>query len=356
MKPAEFVTAYRRDAVEYASIPAEVEELLAESREWSHRWGVLLHDALALREVPYPKAFDRFSASYLTWFWRSYLDMWTQLVEWAERTDDSATWARALMEINFHQLNILVQQSWTMLLYRPPPVGLPTTLVDRDCYNLAKSSLGFVRLREQFLGEEVFFDPEAEQIRAWQTGSLTEVDAYIALLDMTRQRGNIITLPAPAQFEHLAGAANVDFLVFDKRYDTVRGVQVKAQVDNDQAQRYDRARVTLIDGARDLQNTRALRTDPRHSARHVVTWPGLIAAHFILELKDSKLTDRWEPRKELIKSKLAARHYVGTTPSRNAFAYRAVAERVSRELADVELLPVPPTTPWRPVPTDPRRR
>jgi hypothetical protein len=110
-------------------------------------------------------------------------------------------------------------------------------------------------------------------------------------------------------------------------------VQVKAQVAGSAAEHYDRDRVTLIDGARDMQNTRALRTDPYRSDVRTVAWPGLIAAHFVRELDWSTLTDMWVPRKELIQRKLAARHYTGTIASRTQAAYTAVGDRVRHDLA-----------------------
>lgn len=333
MRPERFAAAYRRDATVSTAYPGPVEAALVEPREWSHRWGVLLHDALAQRRAPSLESFQRFSLAYCGWVNARLPQIGADLAGWVGQSGDLDVVMRAGMELSFHRMNGFAQRLWHILLYTRRGIGLGPNSVNRACYELATTALVLDKNRERLVALDVFFDPGAERARAGSTGILTEIDAYIALLDMTRQRGNVIVLPAPAQFEHLAGPANSDFIVFDKSSGQVRGVQVKAQVTGQNVIHYDRSRVTLIDGARDLQNTRAMRTNPVKSDRRVVAWPGLVAAHFIRDLDWSTATDEWVARKQLIQHKLAARHYTGTIANRNPDAYTAVAERIHTDLA-----------------------
>ncbi|MGO1506720.1 MAG: hypothetical protein ACTHW5_01595 [Microbacterium sp.] len=142
--------------------------------------------------------------------------------------------------------------------------------MNRACYELATATPDLNKVREQLIAQELFIHPAGERARTLNTGVLSEIDAYIALLDLRRQRANVIVLPSPSQFEQLSEPANADFTVFDKSLWQVRGVQVKAQVGSDRVTQYDRGRVTLLDGARDLQNTRAMRTSPVKSDRRTV--------------------------------------------------------------------------------------
>lgn len=285
MLPEAFASAYPRDKTIRSDHADAVEAPLVEPREWSHPWGVLLHDALAQRRVPRPEEFEQFSLAYCGWFNARTPQLTLGLQDWLQQSEDLDTAGRVAMELNFHRINAYAQRLWHVLLYTGRTFGLGPNSVNRACYELATAALDLDKGREVMIAHEVFFDPVVERTRASSTGLLTEIDAYIALLDMTRQRGNVIVLPAPSQFEHLAGAANADFIVFDKSRWQVRGVQVKAQVGGDHSAHYDRGRVTLLDGARDLQNTRAMRTNPTKSYKRVVAWPGLIAAHYLRDLQ-----------------------------------------------------------------------
>ncbi len=325
-----FANAYRRDATERAQFSPEVEALLVKAREWSHLWGVILYNALH-RKAPYPEELGAVSQSYCDWVNADLDGAGTELMGMLPQMyADEAT--LLLMEMNFHRLNARLQFAWLWLLYGPPEPAVALPFIERARYELAGEALLMAKAREFVVAQDAYFVEEATELRAWNVGGLTELDACVAMLEMTRTDPAILVLPAPAQFEHLAGPANADFIIVDRRRELARGVQVKAQVSTAARDRYDTTRITLIDGSRDLQNTLAMRTDPRRSDKRPVSWPGLISAHYLRDLAPSKLTDLWVGRKALIQQKLAARHYAGTVASRNQEAYQAVADRILHDL------------------------
>lgn len=98
MQPEAFAAGYPRDKTLRSDYPDLVEALLVEPREWSHRWGVLLHDALAERRVPRPEEFERFSVAYCGWVNARLPVIAEQLTEWVSHTEDLDTTTRVVME------------------------------------------------------------------------------------------------------------------------------------------------------------------------------------------------------------------------------------------------------------------
>ncbi|MDQ6525623.1 hypothetical protein RB608_18535 [Nocardioides sp. LHD-245] len=343
----EFVVAYHREPGRYPRYQAEVEARLADVRRIAAQWGELLYEALALGRAPLPQEWNAYSNQY--WQWTQ--DKLGGVSEWATQwvtarldglseSDAEPEEVTALLEslaqlgseVNFHRMNAKALPFWASLLSgQASLVGRET--VEWCCVNLANEALLLAQARDDLIDEDLFFDPDARALRGVNTGALTEIDAYIALLDLTRRDRRLLVLPGPPQFERWARSANADFLVIDTEHRRIRGVQVKSVVERQQAARYDRARITLIDGARDLQNSRAVRTDARRSDRHVVSWPGMISAHYLRELRQGPLTDRWIERRQLMQLKFAARHFTGTVTSQNRSAYAVVRDRVAHDLA-----------------------
>lgn len=319
-----------RNATGGTAYSPPVEKLLTASRKWSETWGTLLWDALHL-QAPRVEPFVRLSQSYVDWVNSDMGGSAAQLLElMPELESDEAM--RLLMKLNFHRMNCRAQHAWQWLLYGYPEAKVAQPFIDRSRFELAVNALTLVEARDVVIADDAFFAPDAADVRSWNTGALTELDAMIAMLQMSHDDPSIVVLPAPAQFEQLAGRANADFIVVDRERLLARGVQTKAAVTDAAHERYDTSRITLIDGSRDLHNTRAVRTDPRRSDKRTVPWPGLIAGHYLREMKPSRATDRWISRQAIIQKKLAARHYTGTIPSRNALAYEVVARRILHDL------------------------
>lgn len=346
MRFDEFVGAYRREPGHYPHYQAEVEARLADVRRIAAQWGELLYEVLALGRAPLPQEWNAFSNQY--WLWaQNHLggvsewattwvearldELWESDAEPEEVTALLDSLAQLGSEVNFHRMNAKALPFWASLLSgQASMVGRET--VEWCCLHLANEALMLAQVREDLIDDDLFFGPDGRALRGVTTGALTEIDAYIALLDLTRRDHRVLVLPGPPQFERWARSANADFLVIDTEHRRIRGVQVKLVVDRQQAERYDRARITLIDGSRDLQNNRAMRTDARRSDRHVVSWPGMIGAHYLRELKPGPLTDRWIERRRLIQLKIAARHFTGAVASQNRLAYAVVRDRVAHDL------------------------
>ncbi|WP_436701235.1 hypothetical protein [Nocardioides sp. BYT-33-1] len=341
----EFVVPYRREPGRFPSYPDELEARLGDVRRLAVRWGEILHDALALGQAPPLPELRAFSMGYSAWAnagfggVSSFVERWaaTRAEQLTESDEDGVaafldTLAQLSSELNFHRLNAHAGTFWAALLCGVP--GLANReIVESTCYHLAREVLTFSEYRNILIEDDLYFGDDVRTGRAMHTGALTEIDAYIALLDLTRRDRRLIVVPGPPQFERWAGSANADFIVVDTASGTIRGIQVKSIVERREADRYDPARITLIDGARDLQNSRAMRTDPRRSDRQVVSWPGMIGAHYLRELKPGPLTDRWVERRSLLLTKFAAVHYAGTVASQNKSAYAAVRQRVIHDLS-----------------------
>ncbi|MCR1782047.1 hypothetical protein KVF89_05830 [Nocardioides carbamazepini] len=341
----EFVAPYRREPGRYPSYPTELEARLVDVRRLAVQWGEILHDALALGQAPPLEQIRAFSLTYTAWANAGFGGVSGFVERWVDSRADSLEESDAAgiteflddlallsSELSFHRLNAHAGTFWASFLCGIPGLA-GREIVESTCFHLAREVLTFAEYRNLLIEDDLFFGDEARIGRAMHTGALTEIDAYIALLDLTRRNRRLIVLPGPPQFERWAGSANADFLVIDTERGSIRGVQVKSMVERREVERYDPARITLIDGARDLQNSRAMRTDPRRSDRRVVSWPGMIGAHYLRELKPGPLTDRWIERRSLLLTKYAAVHYAGAVGSQNKSAYAAVRERVIHDLS-----------------------
>lgn len=338
MEKASFVQAYRRDAREYRSFGIPLDRALVRSRDYAHRWGELLHDLLNGRE-PVPAAeFHELSREYSVWM----NDGLGGLIEQAEGlipTVESAGTFHPMMELNFHRLNGYVQALWTCALY--PPAVDPVRL-GLARFRLATYGTALYVERAKWLAAEDLFERDFAELRAYLTGVLTEVDMYVALLELTVRDPAVAVLPAPAQFEHLAGSANVDFVVVDLRQGTAIGVQAKASHAHQQAGSYDRDRVVLLDGMAHLGNQLAVRTRRLSSEKQIVAWPGMVSANYIREMKVSTETDLYVPRKLLLQHKFYARRLTLGLRSDNVRAFATVDRILRRALAGGPVDPVAP--------------
>ncbi|MFT4289169.1 hypothetical protein [Nocardioides sp.] len=341
----EFVRSYDRNAVNRHAYPGAIGEAMRPARDYSYRWGELLWDALTGAPPPSLHGMRDFSIEYTNWvrrdlkpiqrvLSRSLDSAFAAISEHAVDEAHLEEWARPSMELNFHRLNSMAQQSWGRLL-RPEFFGGPAALLllERDRYFLAAQALKLSRMRDVF-GHEDLFDPLMAPMRHWLNGALNEFDTLQALWALSSADDTLIALPAPAQFEQLAGGANIDLLVLDTRNHTACGIQVKSSGVQRVEGRYDVTRVVLVDGVRDLSNVRAVRTHPMHSDRRRVPWPGIVSAHHLLDLRISPVTDTFATRREIVQNKLHARHVAGTILNRNREAYANLAERVRAALAE----------------------
>lgn len=341
MKWEQFLTGYHPDAVNRMPLPGIGTDLFRQGREYATRWGKILYDRLGHGTILSSAAFNRLSLEYSAWTKQLEAMIRDGQQEIARQIADDPAFGNAYAaEIAFHRLHGDAQWSWVRLVEHAVPDALLDKIILKSRFDLACKTMQAQSGREMLVGQDVFFTPDAVDFRGWSTGALTEMDAYVALLELSARNPRLVVVPGPPQFEQLAGASNADFLVIDLDGQRIRGVQVKTTARHGDGRRYDPARITLVDGVTDLHNVRAMRTDPRRSDKKVVPWPGLVSAHFIRDLPMNAL-DGLVERTELIQKKLAARHHTGTIASRNELAFATIGERVLYDMIEAARTPAP---------------
>ncbi|MEN2740860.1 hypothetical protein ABCS02_23970 [Microbacterium sp. X-17] len=177
----------------------------------------------------------------------------------------------------FGQLTFAMRESWRHVF-----LGERMTGVERRRMQLFLSglSVNVQKAREWAAGEEE--DPVRAAARlAIQAGMLTEFDTAVLLLELAKQHPWLVVLPAPAAFEAAAGRANADLVLLDLERREALGVQVKTRIRDPRVVLHYRGdRVVLVDGWTDLGNTRLVEI-ARRSDQRLVSWPGLISAHYL---------------------------------------------------------------------------
>lgn len=318
MEISRYVAGYQRDCPEHERLSTGfTSALAAEAEQQGMVWGRLLHDWMRDGIAPQPEEFATHCVTYLQWYQRVSAEL---LAASDAHGDDEADDAMLhdLTAFSFHRLNTRSLGLWRQLFYGDLDQVALRAVVDQARFELSTDVMLFAQVREMTLGDIAGEDEEQHRFRAWHTGMLTEIDACIALLEATRSDAHVLVLPAPPQFERFAGEANADMLVIDTAARQAIGVQIKASHAWQSVERYDRRRIVMLDGIEDLQNSRAMRTDPRRSARRTVSWPGLVGAHYLRTLPVQRIQSRWVTRRQALNLKLAARHYVGQIADRNA--------------------------------------
>lgn len=363
MQFSEFVQAYHREvppthtATAGASLPAktqrELDSIMGQARAHAERWGGLLHDCLSGRAIGISKRqLDAEAQAYLRWFAAAGDRLVALSVEIANEQAasdvdcsggpaegvtapqqiESAKVLHALTEFSFHRLNARCLPMWSALLFDECTPRSIRRTVARARFELSSDVLLFSAVREQALGSMAQDDAETRQLRRWHTGMLTEIDAMIALLEVSCRSPQTVVLPAPPQFERFAGGANADMIVIDTAAHEVIGVQVKSSRSWRQADHYDARRVVMLDGVLHLENSRVMRTDARRSDRRAVSWPGLVGAHYLRALPVGRVEKGWATRRQALNMKIAARHYAGEMTDRNAEAFENCVRLVHQAL------------------------
>lgn len=198
-----------------------------------------------------------------------------------DKTDQELATLRRAMLGGVWQLQMF---GHTQASYYTALAGLPFErhaglAAQRGIANLAAQ---IIAARDQhYTRNHTFFNPLNAGFRQAITGQLAEADALLLLLDISRRHPDIITLPAPPQFETYADEANADFLVLDTTNDQIIGVQVKASNAHLHYDHYDSDRIVFIDGATDMFDVLPRRLHYDSAKETVVSWPGQITGHFI---------------------------------------------------------------------------
>lgn len=333
MGPRTFARAYRRDPAPARSYGPRVDEMLVTARGFAVAFGKLLHDALSGRPLPDVEEYRYWVLKYTSWINQGMGGLEENLGDLLDALEEREDFTRVFMELNFHRLNAPMTAWWETLLYHPGRTGIDDRGVTRARYEIAKTAMAVVQTRDEWVARDMFFDEEIAELRDWATGALTEMDGMVALLEMCLRTTGTFVLPAPPQFEHMAGPANIDLVVIDPLDGyRVRGVQLKSSGTHRHVERYDPERVTLIDGSIDMYNERAVRFDPRRSDKRVVAWPGLISAHYLAELHPGRRTEDWIQEPVLRSAIAMAGEATQSVVSRNVEVYDLLIERIEADL------------------------
>lgn len=328
--PAEWVAGYPRDIDRWRSYGPAADRFLAESRMWSRRFGIWLHDHLAGRPPPPRVSFNISFTLYLRWVEKEFPALSSSPAVVTRVLGDMDDWdeyARLGSELNFHRMNKGVANYWQALLYGDTVPDRRTVLTSRSL--LALSNIELLHTRRTMITDQLeFFAPEHGHLRAWLVGAATELDALIACHEYVLRHPGSLILPAPPQFEARAGRRNVDIIAIGPRAQTVAGIQVKSSAGRESVAAYDPAWVTVLDGNIHLGNVRAMRTRPRSSDRRVVSWPGLISAHHLLATDYRSHMRPWIPEADLVAAQYEAKRQVQRIRSRNAAAYATAADLI----------------------------
>ncbi|MFD1860947.1 hypothetical protein EHW97_08095 [Aeromicrobium camelliae] len=333
MDPRTFALAYPRDPVSPRSYGPRIDKLLVDSRSFSHGFGRILHDALTGRPLPQRFQFRTWATRYTSWLNRGMGGLEREFDALLEGLSSSQDFTRLFMELNFHRLNAPVASWWETLLYDGGTASLSGSQVTRARFELSKTALTVVRSRDQLVERDLYFTDDFEEFRGWMIGALTEMDGMVALMELCRRIPGTFVIPAPPQFENMAGPANADLIVVQPRDGwRVRGVQLKASSTHRHVDRYDRDRVTLVDGIVDMYNERAMRRHQRRSDKDVVSWPGLVAAHYLASLAPGRETEEWSKLPDLYSTSSKAQEATHSTVSRNQEVFDTLIERIVADL------------------------
>jgi hypothetical protein len=289
MKAAEFATAYYRNVPESNLQSDNAEIDLSSSRQWSLRFGEMLHDTLE-GQHPSSAEFSDTINGYNSW----YIGHFDRLAAAADNSGTEAGYSAA-NELNFHALNISMLSNWGALLIDGEPewreARSGAIRLQQDI--LAARGLSYYVQREAAAGagnNYQYFDEANKRGRGSFEGRANEFDAAIVLLEVMQRRKDLTVLPAPLQFEKFSHhtssetRANIDFIVL-RDDEQVAGIQVKGRVHADDFKKYDSNRVILVDAGNDLGNERSVKTGPRSRDIRLASWGGLICAQRVTRIK-----------------------------------------------------------------------
>lgn len=267
----EFADLYPREHGRAWYADAARNRVVDDAAAWAHLMGEHLHDFL--RGAPGAGAFEatRELHAYSRWNRTRFVDT----VRAIQGMDGGSRGVRAL---HFHTMAHCLLPMWRPVM----GVGEPANVRERRVAQLLLSIHASHMVLRRSENQRHAADPGAAALLAVQHGMLTETDTLVVLLEIARNRREVLVLPAPPQFESSAAEGNADLLMLDIRARTITGIQVKTALTTAETVRRHDRRVVLVDGVADLGNQRLASVHPRSSAKRLTAWPGLISAHFVL--------------------------------------------------------------------------
>ncbi len=344
MLSQEFVSGYQRDVTGAASLSTKFAELMTPAAEWSADFGKILYDRLADPQGEISVR-NGLTGDYVGWSNAGAVAIAQQL-----SLDQGPDSLKANMELNFHRLNGVMLGMWQ-------PIVNPEAYGDADFSRsvipflqdvLAITGLRHYMERNRVSGSRSqleYFADENRERRNYFEGIGNEIDAAIVLLEFARHHPDLTVVPAPSQFSKRSNQngvnRNANFVVATKDGRAL-GVQVSSFVTPELKARYDADRIVLVDGRVDLGNQRAVRTDPRRSAKSVQVWSCIIAAararNFqahgprISQFREAGMFGGNEGERQLMNMSRIARQLLNGVRPRTREAVQVVGERILEHL------------------------
>lgn len=327
MESASFVQAYDRTFSQRALYKGAYTSEIHEAQDWSHWYGMRLHDGLA-GEIEGDGHNEMLQ--YATWLCKDYPDMYVK----AMAQPDTDNVRRAYNALNFHTLNAHMIGMW-----QPVQIGKWESENARtQSLSFAQNYLALEGLRQfawrdklaRTWGTEEMYDAKNREMAGALNGAIQEIDASIVLLDIVRRNRDWTIVPAPMQFERSSdGSKNVDFVVYDFVDKRALGVQVKSHLLSEHYEKADPERVIFVDGDSDLGNIKVVRDRKGSSHTRVVSWAGIISAKRVTTVKPHTLQGvSAMHRDELQRQKFFARELVGSL----RVDYRDLAQKIEQRI------------------------
>lgn len=321
MRFEDFVSVYPR---EYTGTyrPKRVPKDFPVFEGFQSAYSTMLHDFF--RGEPADRLAERYRAVHAEWHaWGgARLD---QLVRDIVPAAPDEVDFRGAGHLLFGQMLFAMEGSWQHVFLGAPIDGIQVRKMQLFLCGLSVH----VQNARAWAATETDDPARAASRKGFHAGLLSEVDAAVLMFELSKRHKWLTVLPAPAAFESAAGRANSDLLLLDLERREALGVQVKSRVhDTAVAKHYLADRVVLIDGSVDLGNTRAVEV-PRRSDPQVVSWPGLIAAHYFASRSDQSQDAKHAPNPEWFRRMRGeARRLAAGTSDYRQRALSAVSERI----------------------------
>jgi len=295
----------------------ERREILEEPRKWMRFFDSTLTNYLAGETPPDRDEFTEHLMDYYLWS-RLYLE---PLADRAEQLHDPESIGHATSEFKFHRINTPIAFMWDQLIF-----GKADDYTTADTTSMqTELAMAMVpsakKLREI---NQTYAQKTDEQSRL--EGDLSEGDALLTSLEMTKKYPDVVVIAAPEKFENNRRqvSRNIDLLAIDALRRHARGAQVKTSVfDDEKVTRYDSDFVSIIDGAHDLGNT-AYTT---RNGKRIMTLPGQIAMQFLAD-RTIKEAPYVGARIDFMRSRLLAKEMTRGRKSFLPQAAQHVADRI----------------------------
>ena len=350
MNGSKFSEAFRHSAVGRYHPDNEKVVSFGSAHKWSDTFSELTHDILQGKD-PEPDISLNLLQTYTQW---AHVELSSLMNNWTDIENKYD--ASYVSKLNFHLLNLSSISLWKHMLVDRRTTVTPN-LVRAIQNNLAVQAVDFMHLREIDLENGEYISEDHGLRRDAYLGFLNELDTAIITQNISLKSPSTFVIPAASQFESSNHSErNSDLLAIDlNAYSEngerqVRGIQAKLSVEQKTADSIDPEYVTIIDGIVDLGSTKRFRPQKNRSYEVVKPWPGLVAAHHLLNVKNlsvipnaAKANIRKSANKaitvqamqiatEAQSRKHEAKKYTAGTKSNNKKAAEIVVDRVLSEL------------------------